>query len=154
MRASYQDIIFTSSATWVPPASTIDSYQPPQPPTDGIGLLNGQGEKWWGVPGIGYLVRGENRPRLLRIESSKQIVVENLFFLDSPYWTFWCKDCEELEVRYSKIKAARTDIEKHDVADLTAFNTDGFDFTGSNIWLHDVEVRYLNSLTPLIWLSP
>jgi len=140
--------MFTSSAAWVPPATSIDSYEPPQPPADGVGLLNGQGEKWWGVPGIGYLVRGEDRPRMLRIESSAGIVVENLFFLDSPYWTFWCKECKELEVRYSKIKAARTSLEKHDVDDLTAFNTDGFDFTGSNIWIHDVEVCF-STLSPL-----
>jgi len=29
-----------------------------------VGTLDGQGERWWGLPGIGYLVREENRPRL------------------------------------------------------------------------------------------
>ena len=28
----------------------------------------------------------------------------------------------------------------HDVVDMTAFNTDGFDFTGQDIYLHDAEV--------------
>ena len=75
----------------------------------GVGTLDGQGELWWGLPGIGYLVREENRywiptrtetnlwidtfisfsrfrPRLFRITDSKNILVENYYFLNSPYW--------------------------------------------------------------------
>ena len=33
--------------------------------SSGVGTLNGSGAAWWGVPGIGYLVRGENRPKLI-----------------------------------------------------------------------------------------
>ena len=29
--------------------------------SSGVGTLDGQGELWWGLPGIGYLVREENR---------------------------------------------------------------------------------------------
>ena len=39
--------------------------------SSGVGTLDGQGETWWGLPGIGYLVRGENRPRLFNVEGSK-----------------------------------------------------------------------------------
>ena len=42
----------------------------------GMGTLNGQGQRWWGIPGIGYLIRGENRPRLFNVEESKNILVE------------------------------------------------------------------------------
>jgi hypothetical protein len=44
------------------------------------------------------------------------------------------------EVRFSTISAARTDLETHDLIDMTAFNTDGWDVTGRNVWVHDVEV--------------
>jgi len=53
------------------------------------GTLNGAGAKWWGVPGIGYMMRKENRPRLMHIHDSKDILIEHLFFKDSPYWTFF-----------------------------------------------------------------
>ena len=72
--------------------------------SSGIGTFNGQGETWWGLPGIGYLVRGENRPRLFNVEDSKNILVENLFFLNSPYWTFWVHRVDGLEVRYCEIR--------------------------------------------------
>ena len=44
------------------------------------GTLDGSGAKWWGIPGIGYLQRQENRPRLLVISHSSDILVERLFF--------------------------------------------------------------------------
>ena len=106
----------------------------------GVGTINGQGQKWWGIPGIGYLVRGENRPRLFNVESSKNILVENLLFKDSPYWTFWVHDVDGLEVRYCEISARRTDQDNHNLIDMTAFNTDGFDVSGKNVWIHDCKV--------------
>ena len=132
--------MFTSGALWLPPM-TDGSYSPPDPPSDGQGVLDGQGGRWWGVPGIGYLVHGENRPRMLSIHNSTRTLVENMYFQNSPYWTFYCNVCEDLEVRFSKISARRTELEFHDLVDITAFNTDGFDVTGARIWIHDVEVR-------------
>lgn len=66
--------------------------------SSGKGTLDGKGDKWWGIPGIGYLVRVENRPRLVMIENGTNILVENLLFKNSPYWTFtaWV---DGLEVR-------------------------------------------------------
>ena len=52
----------------------------------------------------GYLVRGENRPRLFNIQDSKNLLVENLFFLNSPYWTFWVHSVDGLEVRNCEIR--------------------------------------------------
>ena len=72
--------------------------------SSGVGTLDGQGEVWWGIPGIGYLVRGENRPRQFNIQDSTSILVENLFFLNSPYWTFWVHSVDGLEVRYCEIR--------------------------------------------------
>ena len=45
-----------------------------------------------------------------------------------------------LEVRHVKIHCARDDRPSHDVVELSAFNTDGFDVTGRNVWIHDCEV--------------
>eukprot|EP01091_Cochliopodium_minus_P015762 TRINITY_DN5699_c0_g1_i1.p2 TRINITY_DN5699_c0_g1~~TRINITY_DN5699_c0_g1_i1.p2 ORF type:complete len:358 (-),score=83.97 TRINITY_DN5699_c0_g1_i1:53-1126(-) len=105
-----------------------------------LGLLNGRGAKWWGIPGIGFLLRGENRPRLFNIGNSQKILVEYLYFLDSPYWTFWGHEMDGLEVRYCNITAKRNNFDGHDFVDLSAFNTDGFDVTGRNVWIHDSSV--------------
>jgi len=43
-------------------------------------------------------------------------------------------------VRYCDIEARRTSSDTHDVLDLTAFNTDGYDVTGNNVWIHDCSV--------------
>lgn len=105
----------------------------------GKGTLNGQGNKWWGIPGIGYLIRTENRPRLMKINNGKDILVENLLFKDSPYWTF-SADVDGLEIRNSDIDARRMHDDGHNIIDITAFNTDGFDVGGKNIWIHDCRV--------------
>ena len=65
--------------------------------------MDGKGQKWWGLPGIGYLRRGENRPRLFEVDHGTNILVENIFFKDSAYWTFWVHSVQGLEVRYCDI---------------------------------------------------
>eukprot|EP00500_Bicosoecida_sp_ms1_P000277 CAMPEP_0203812228 /NCGR_PEP_ID=MMETSP0115-20131106/4032_1 /ASSEMBLY_ACC=CAM_ASM_000227 /TAXON_ID=33651 /ORGANISM="Bicosoecid sp, Strain ms1" /LENGTH=560 /DNA_ID=CAMNT_0050721069 /DNA_START=73 /DNA_END=1752 /DNA_ORIENTATION=- len=103
---------------------------------DGRGVIDGRGSTWWGFPGIGYLEIGENRPRLLVLDGAKDVVVENLFLKDSPYWTFWAPNADGLEIRNSRVEAYRLSNTSHDIIDLTAFNTDGFDVTGNDIWIH------------------
>ena len=89
----------------------------------GKGELNGDGGKWWGIPGIGYLRRQENRPRLIKISNSKNVVFEHMLLKDSPYWTFLAHMVEDLTVRYSSIDARRLPDDGHNIIDLTAFNT-------------------------------
>ena len=108
--------------------------------SNGTGVLEGAGAKWWGVPGVGYLLRVERRPQLIRIERGTSLLVERLYLHNSPYWTFYCVGCVGLEVRHSSIDARRTQKDAHGLIDLTAFNTDGFDVTGRNIWIHDCTV--------------
>ena len=93
----------------------------------GVGSLDGNGHVWWGIPGIGYLLRHENRPKLLTLRNSRDVLVERLRMVNSPYWTFWAENAEGLEVRHSSIDNRRTKHESHGLVDLTAFNTDGFD---------------------------
>jgi len=108
--------------------------------SNGKGTLDGNGATWWGFPGIGYLLRTENRPKLLEIANSRELLVENILFKNSPYWTFWAHDINGLEIRYSDIDNRRTDADNHDIIDLTAFNTDGFDVTGENVWIHHCNI--------------
>jgi hypothetical protein len=48
------------------------------------GLIDGSGGRWWGL--VQYVLIGENRPRLLHIYNSTNMLVENMFFKNSPYW--------------------------------------------------------------------
>ena len=77
-----------------------------------IGTLDGNGEKWWGIPGIGYLRRHNDRPKLFKTKDSKNLLVENLFLKDSPRWTFEARNVNGLEVRNVQIEARRTDQER------------------------------------------
>lgn len=106
----------------------------------GKGTLNGRGPKWWGFPGIGIIVHGDDRPKLFQIQNGEDVLVENLLFLDSPYWTFWAYGMEGLEVRYCDIDVRRDRYDGHDIIDLSAANTDGFDVSGNNIWIHDCSI--------------
>ena len=89
--------------------------------------LNFQGRYWWGIPFIGYLVRGADRPKLFEIRGARDILVESMSFINSPRWTFWVHYVDGLEVRHCEISARRTNQDRHDLIDMSAFNTDGFD---------------------------
>ena len=106
----------------------------------GLGTLDGRGHRWWFLPFIGYLIHVEDRPRLLAMDQCNDTVVENLRFLDSPYWTTLFSRVDGLVIRNAHISARRTSRDGHGLIDVTAFNTDGFDFTGRNIHVHDVTV--------------
>ena len=66
----------------------------------GDGVLDGNGQRWWGMPGIGYLWRGENRPRLLLLEHCRHVLVERVLLRDSPYWTAYFRNVDHLEARH------------------------------------------------------
>eukprot|EP01087_Luapelamoeba_hula_P012826 TRINITY_DN3621_c0_g1_i1.p1 TRINITY_DN3621_c0_g1~~TRINITY_DN3621_c0_g1_i1.p1 ORF type:complete len:437 (-),score=46.54 TRINITY_DN3621_c0_g1_i1:15-1325(-) len=99
------------------------------------GTIDGSGERWWGF--ISYIEIGENRPRLLSIANSRDVVIERLLFKDSPYWTVWIYGIDGLIIRYSNVSARRDDYNGHDLWNLGAFNTDGFDVAGKNVHIHD-----------------
>ena len=89
------------------------------------GLMDGRGQpggrSWSGLPGAARTARAARPERRVR-----DLTVEHLPW-DSPYWTFLATGVAGLEVRGTKIHASRTSYDGHDVVDLTAFNTDGFD---------------------------
>jgi len=108
--------------------------------SSGVGTLNGNGAAWWGVPGIGYLQRGKNRPKLLYIKDSKSLLMENWLFLDAPRWTVDVENVDGMEIRWCEVSARRTEEDGHGLVDLSAFNTDGFDVSGRNVWIHDCTI--------------
>lgn len=105
--------------------------------SSGRGLINGNGEKWWGIPFIGALIRLENRPKLFHMKFVYNILIENLDFINSPYWTVHIEDVKRLIIRYTSIINKRTNSDKHTLIDISAFNTDGFDVQGENVHIHD-----------------
>jgi len=104
------------------------------------GVLDGSGAAWWGIPFVGYLIHVEDRPRLLRVSNGTQMMVENWLLLDPPYWAATFDFVAGLEVRYVGIQARRTSNEGHGLTDLSALNTDGFDVSGRDVWIHDCNV--------------
>jgi len=104
------------------------------------GVVDGNGNRWWNIAFLGYLLYEERRPRLLHMDSCENILIEYLLLVDSPYWTTKLEKMDGLEIRFSDISARRTRRNSHNILDLTAFNTDGFDFTGKNVYVHDSTV--------------
>jgi len=66
--------------------------------------------------------------------------VENLILQDSPYHTLYLDGVEDVEIRHISIINRRTYNDGHGLIDLSAFNTDGIDVSGSRIWVHDVDI--------------
>lgn len=106
--------------------------------SSGLGTFDGNGKSWWGS--ANYLLYQENRPRLLRIVKSKDIIVENLLFKDAAFWTFWATDCNGLVIRYCTVDVRWSKQNYHTDLDLQAYNTDGFDVTGKYVHIHDCTI--------------
>jgi polygalacturonase len=106
--------------------------------SSGKGTIDGNGQEWWGA--IEFLKHQEDRPRLFHIVTSKNVLVENMLFKDSPYWTFYAENSDGLLIRYSDVSARWTKKDTHTLIDLQAFNTDGFDVTGKNVYIHDCNI--------------
>jgi hypothetical protein len=74
------------------------------------------------------------------LENGRNITLEKLFLKDSPFWTFLSGNTDGLIVRNTKIEARITNLQTHTLLDLTAFNTDGIDVTGKNVYIHDTDI--------------
>jgi|UPI00048B52A5 hypothetical protein len=104
----------------------------------GGGTLDGSGGSWWGY--INYLLHGENRPRLFSLLNATNVLVEKWRFVNSAYWTFTAYDILNLEIVDCHISNRVNEDDGHGVANLAAFNTDGFDVAGKNIHIHHCSV--------------
>ena len=108
--------------------------------SNGTGTLNGNGAAWWGIPGVGYLKRGKNRPPMLAVRYARDFVLEHILFLQAPRFNFVSEALNNATIRYCEVSARRTTADSHGAIDLSAFNTDGFDVDGTNIHIHDSSV--------------
>jgi len=102
--------------------------------SNGTGTMLGSGKSWWGY--VNYLRYGENRPRLISIVNATDVLVEQWHFIESAYWTFTALDVARLEIRHCAIDNRITQADSHGVENLDAFNTDGFDVAGRDIYIH------------------
>jgi len=108
--------------------------------SSGTGVLNGNGAAWWGLPGIGYLERGKNRPPLMSVSVAQDFLLERIHFVQAPRFNFVSTSLKNATIRYCQVDSRRTSADSHGVIDLTAFNTDGFDVSGNGIHIHDCSV--------------
>lgn len=108
--------------------------------SDNRGRVDGHGSAYWGVPYIGYAEIVESRPRLFKVNTTTDLLIENMVFKDSPYHTVYLEGVENAVVRHVSIVARRTHSDGHSWIDLSAFNTDGIDVSGRNIHVHDVDI--------------
>mmetsp|Transcript_28005 Transcript_28005/g.41270 ORF Transcript_28005/g.41270 Transcript_28005/m.41270 type:complete len:822 (-) Transcript_28005:88-2553(-) len=106
----------------------------------GTGIMDGGGPKWWGVPYLGYVQRLEDRPYLLLVNHTENMVISNLLFQDAPYYTMKLSNVNNLEIYGISIVNRRTREPSHSFWDLSAFNTDGIDVDGHNVYVHDVDI--------------
>jgi len=104
------------------------------------GVLDGQGPQWWGFPLVGYLQLQEFRPTIMHFNTSSNILIEKLIFQDAPLYNLYMSDVNGVEIRDMSIVARRTHRDGHGLFDLSAFNTDGIDIAGHNVWVHDVDI--------------
>lgn len=105
-----------------------------------VGTLDGGGPKWWGYPWIGYAVRGENRPFLFTVAEGRDVLFERILLKDAGFWTAKFYHADGLEIRDTAVVARRTMAHSHTLLDASAFNTDGLDVSGRNVWIHDVQI--------------
>lgn len=107
--------------------------------SSGTGVIDGSGKAWWGA--VQYALHQEDRPKILAVTDSARIVVEHIHFLNSPHWTTEFKDIDDVVIRHCDV-AVRWDegADDHSGLELTAFNTDGFDLSGSNVHIHDCNI--------------
>eukprot|EP00584_Thalassiosira_punctigera_P006401 CAMPEP_0172531294 /NCGR_PEP_ID=MMETSP1067-20121228/4762_1 /TAXON_ID=265564 ORGANISM="Thalassiosira punctigera, Strain Tpunct2005C2" /NCGR_SAMPLE_ID=MMETSP1067 /ASSEMBLY_ACC=CAM_ASM_000444 /LENGTH=563 /DNA_ID=CAMNT_0013315659 /DNA_START=28 /DNA_END=1716 /DNA_ORIENTATION=+ len=103
------------------------------------GIISGHGSEYWGIPVVGYVQLMEFRPDLLVLQRSSNVVIEYLIFKDAPRWTLNL-DVDGLVVRYTSVVARRTEKDGHSGLDMTAFNSDGIDLYGKDVYIHDVDI--------------
>ncbi|XP_015973299.1 probable polygalacturonase [Arachis duranensis] len=89
------------------------------------GTIDGQGEVWWNMWRKQTLKF--TRPNLVEFVNSKNIIISNVIFKDSPFWNIHPVYCSNVVVRFTTILAPRDSP-----------NTDGIDpDSSSNVCIED-----------------
>ena len=108
--------------------------------SDNRGMIDGGGRRWWGLPFWGYVERKEDRPFLLQMNRTENLILEKLSFHEAPFYTIKLDNVNGVVIRYISIVNRRTVANFHSWLDLSAFNTDGIDVAGHNVHVHDVDI--------------
>ena len=100
-----------TSSSQSPPTVTVDFTRDEvymNQTTGSGGIVNGYGKIWWDEAILGRLPRkdGDTRPRLVHIQSSADILVENLTLVNSPFWTLTV-EAIRAEVRHVNVLVDR-----------------------------------------------
>ena len=66
----------------------------------GKGTLDGNGATWWGIPYVGYLERGKNRPPLLNVNYATGFIMEHILLLNSPRFHFTSSYLRQATIRH------------------------------------------------------
>lgn len=86
----------------------------------GRGTINGQGPEFFDrantAPGKFFPKPDHPRPRMIQFFHCKNVIFEDVTFLDSPNWTMWLIDCEDVRITRIRIKGCQQ-----------MFNNDGID---------------------------
>lgn len=118
------------------------------------GVIDGQGKRWWSEYTIGSSIGNRHRPKLIRIGTSENILVENIFMLNSPSFHLQLEDVLHAEVRDVTVYVDRyLSGEESSTVELPAsswdgrlhlqpesLNTDGIDPSGRDVWIHHTVV--------------
>lgn len=75
--------------------------------SSGTGTLDGNGKKWWGA--IRFLKHEGDRPRLFHVYQSKNVLIENVLFKNSPFWTCYMDASDGLEIRNTHVDVRWTE---------------------------------------------
>lgn len=103
-----------------------------------LGVIDGKGSKWWRVCYLGK----DSRPHLIQFEDSKDIVINNIYFKDSPKFTLTFKNCANLKIYNNEIYINST-ITRILLDEFQELNKDNFfSATSSNIFSELPSVTY------------
>merc|ERR1712100_723224 len=77
---------------------------------------------------------------LMTINYAQNFLLENIDFVQAPRFNFQSTALRNATIRNCHVDSRRTSADSHGIVDLTAFNTDGFDVSGTDIHIHDCSV--------------
>mmetsp|Transcript_17902 Transcript_17902/g.34219 ORF Transcript_17902/g.34219 Transcript_17902/m.34219 type:complete len:525 (-) Transcript_17902:197-1771(-) len=114
----------------------------------GEGKIHGQGFRWW----LRTLLKQDQdqRPHIMYWFQSRDILIENIRFFNSPMYHIKLSDVEGVEIRGISIDVDTTRQTEMlserglwnaaDKIPIFPLNTDGIDPDGRNIWIHNITV--------------
>jgi polygalacturonase len=100
----------------------------------GEGVMDGQGWEWWLEFYKGNVNR--RRPTMIEIDNSIDVLIEKITMLNSPRFHIYCDNVLRLEVQYLTIWVEAD----NGSGNVFPYNTDGVDFSGKDIHIHDLVI--------------